>query len=70
MIFLSDIPARKTFCLSGWNLTQYGILPFENACRHCPGFRKSSAAALTDVHESGTYQSRCPRASSADRKPH
>lgn len=33
-IFLSDMPARKIFGFSGWNLMQYGILPFEKACRH------------------------------------
>ena len=38
MIFLSDIPAKKTFCLSlsGWNLTTYGILPLLNRLMHCP----------------------------------
>ena len=35
-IFLSDIPARKMFCLSlsGWNRTTYGIFPLLKRLRH------------------------------------
>lgn len=36
MIFLSDIPARKMFCCSGWNRTTYGIFPLLNLFRHWP----------------------------------
>ncbi len=38
IIFLSDMPAKKIFCLSssGWNLITYGVLPLLNRLIHCP----------------------------------
>jgi len=35
-IFLSEVPATNKFCLSGWNLTQYGTFLLVNLALHSP----------------------------------